>query len=276
MKQKIRQIGASTAQVSKEVSPDSLIKIELLFGEQVEVLEEGERTKIRTVNNDAYEGYLGARHLVDAFDATHRVSVRSAPNYYSAHFKNPKEGEPLYFNSLVRITESKDTPEGVMHKLEGGGWIFASHLVEKTHPAVDYVEECLKFLGDSYGYERRGALIDCSTLVQAGCVAAGIECPYDVKSGEMERLGESVEFTSDLSNLRRGDLVFWTESKKEGHIASHVAVMVDAVNALHVTIASPYRKALIQPVLDIARDQAHEHNGSVTTVRRFSNYSSHL
>ena len=268
----IRQIGTSTAQVSKEISKDSLIKIELLFGEQVEVLEEGERTKIRTVNKDAYEGYLDAHHLVTSFDTTHRVSVRSAPTYYSSYFKNPQEAEPLYFNSLVRVVDNKETAEGLMHKIEGNGWVFATHLVEKTHRAADYVEECLKFLGDSYGYERRGALIDCSTLVQAGCIASGIECPYDVISGEMEKLGEPVEYTSDLSNLRRGDLVFWTKSKKEGHIASHVVVMLDVVNALHVTIADPYRKALIQPVLDIAHDQAHEHNGSVTMVRRFPDY----
>ena len=269
MDSKLKQIGTSTTQVSKEISADSLIKIELLFGEQVEVLEEGERTKIRTVNSDAYEGYLDAHHLVDCFENTHRVSVRSAPTYYTASFKNPTEGEPLYLNSLVRVVDSKETPEGLLHKLEGNGWVFASQLVEKTHRAADYVEECLKFLGDSYGYERRGALIDCSTLVQAGCIAVGIECPYDVKSGQMEKLGEEVPLREELDNLQRGDLIFWTQDK-----GSHVVIMINEKECLHATIANPYRKALVQPLSEVVHDQARDNNGPITGVRRFPQYGS--
>lgn len=263
------QIRNSTAQVSRELSPNSLIKIELLFGEQVEALEEkGERVKTRTTNNDAYEGYMDARHLVTPFETTHRISVRSATFYHEADFKNPIEGEPLYFNSLVKIEESTETPQGLMHKVVGGGWLFDTHIVPKEYIAPDFVEECMKFLGTSYGYERRGALIDCSTLVQAGCIATGRECPYDVKSGDMEKLGEPVELTEDLANLQRGDLVFWTEGK-----GSHVVIMVDSENGLHATIADPYRKCFIQPVKDVAKDQLKTGDGPITAIRRFADYA---
>lgn len=269
MESKLAQIGSSTVQTSKEPAFTSLIEIELLFGEQVEVIEEvGERVKIRTINKDAYEGYVGSRHLVAPFDTTHRVSVRAATVYHEADFKNPIEGEPLYFNSLVKIEESTETPQGLMHKITGSGWLFDTHLVPKEHVAPDFVEECMKFLGTSYGYERRGALIDCSTLVQAGCIATGRECPYDVKSGDMEKLGEPVELTEDLSNLQRGDLVFWTEGK-----GSHVVIMVDSENCLHATIADPYRKCFIQSVKDVASDQIKSKDGPITAIRRFPDYA---
>jgi cell wall-associated NlpC family hydrolase len=173
----------------------------------------------------------------------------------------------LYFNSLIAVEESAETPEGLMHKVRGSGWVFDTHLRNIGYRAPDFLAECLKFLGTQYGYEKRGALIDCSTLVQAGCIAAGIACPYDVKTGEMEKLGEPVDTTPDFANLMRGDLVFWTQDK-----GSHVAIMVDETNCLHATIANPYRKALIQPLMDVAHNQARDHNGPITSVRRFPDY----
>jgi cell wall-associated NlpC family hydrolase len=267
----LKQIGTSAVQVTKELAPESLIKIELLFGDRVHVLEqEGERVKVRTDDMDAYEGYMDAADLVDVFAPTHRVSVISAPIYHTPNFKNPQE-KPLYFNSQIKVVESKETSEGLMHKLEGSGWIFDVQIRDIAHNAPDFLAECLKFLGISYGYERRGGLIDCSTLVQAGCVAAGIECPYDVKSGRMEDLGEAVEHDSDLSSLRRGDLVFWTQEK-----GSHVAIMVDETNALHATTADPHHKTLIQPLAQIAIEQARDGNGPITKVRRFPDYKPSL
>jgi hypothetical protein len=208
---------------------------------------------------------MKAVDLVEPFEPTHRVNVRFAPTYCEPNFKNPAPSEPLYFNSLVAIEKSRETPEGVMHKLKGSGWVFDSQLCAADYRAPDFLVECLKFLDSSYGYEKRGALIDCSTLVQAGCSAAGIPCPYDVKSGEMEKLGEPVEYAADFSNLKRGDLVFWTKDK-----GSHVVIMIDERNCLHATIA--HRKCLIQPLTTVIEEQARDNNGPITSVRRFPNY----
>lgn len=265
------QVVTSTAHLNPEPSDGARIKIEMLFGERVEILEDmGEWLRVRTLLCD-YEGYTRREHFGECIEPTHRVSERTAPVYNEPYFKNPIR-EPLYFNSLVTVTESKTTEEGLMHKVERVGWIFASQLCDATYQAPDYVAECLKFLGTQYGYEKRGSTIDCSTLVQAGCIAAGIACPYDVKSGDMDKLGEPVEPASDLSNLKRGDLVFWTESKMEGRIASHVVIMVDGTNCLHATIEGPHRKAFIQPLAEVAADQAHFHGGSITAVQRFPDY----
>lgn len=264
----LKQVATSRAQVSKEPSESALIKIELLFGERVHVLgSDGDWTNVATDDQDRYEGFLRANVLVEPFDATHRVNVVATPVYATPSFKNPVQSEPLYYNSRVAIEQSNETSEGRMHKLVGSGWVFDSHLCAIDYVAADFVEECIKFLGIPYGYEKRGGLIDCSTLVQAGCSAAGIQCPYDVKSGEMEKLGKPVEFDSTFSNLRRGDLVFWTKDK-----GSHVVIMVDSENCLHATIA--HRKCLIQPLARVIEEQARDHNGPVTSVRRFPDYAS--
>lgn len=261
------QVITSRAHLYPEPTESSRLKIEMLFGERAEILgSERGWTKARTMLG-GYEGYVKTETLGALLEPTHRVSERIAPMYAEPYFKAPLSTEPLYFNSLVTVEEQKDSDEGLMHRIAGYGWVFDTHLRPIGYRAPDFVDECLKFLGTSYGYEKRGALIDCSTLVQAGCIAAGIECPYDVKTGAMETLGELVETDATFSNLRRGDLVFWTKDK-----GSHVAIMVDEVNCLHATIADPYRKALIQPLKDVAHDQARNNNGPITSVRRFPDY----
>jgi hypothetical protein len=266
MENSLMQIGVPSTQINKEPSDVALIKIELLFGEHVRVLGyEGDWAHVKTHDQDSYDGYMDKADLVDPFEPTHRITVRFAPVYVEPNFKNPSPSAPLYFNSVVTVEESLETPEGLMHKLRGAGWVFDSQLCAIDHRAPDFLLECLKFMDASYGYEKRGAFIDCSTLVQAGCIAAGIPCPYDVKSGEMEKLGEAVELTPDLSNLKRGDLVFWTRDK-----GSHVVLMVDGKNCFHATIA--HKRALIQPLATVIEEQARDNNGPVTAIRRFRDY----
>jgi hypothetical protein len=261
------QCVVSRTDLKSEPLETSRLKIEILFGERIRVLEsEGPWSRAVTVLGE-YEGYVRTAHFGEPYPPTHRVNERVAVLYNEPNFKNPTSVEPLYFNALVHVEESKETPEGGMHRLRYAGWVFDSQLKPVEYRAPDFLEECLKFLGSPYGYERRGALIDCSTLVQAGCIAAGIDCPYDVKTGDMAKLGEPVRFTEDFSNLERGDLVFWTQDK-----GSHVVVMLDRENCLHATIAHPYRKALIQPLAQVMIDQARDNNGPVTQVRRFPDY----
>ncbi len=269
-KNELRQVCVTSTHLQSEPTDAARIKIELLFGERVQVLEDcGEWLRVKTIIGD-YEGYLKSTHTGETFDATHRVCERAIPVHNEPYFKGASTLGPLYFNSLVTVEESQDTSEGLMHKLRGSGWVYDCHLSDINYKAPDFLEESLKFLGTSYGYEKRGTLIDCSTLVQAGCIAAGITCPYDVKSGEMETLGEAFDVNPDFSNLQRGDLVFWTKDK-----GSHVVIMVDERNCFHATTANPYHKALIQPLAEVIHDQARDNNGPITSVRRFPGYAKH-
>jgi len=228
----------------------------MLFGEPVELLgEEGEWAYVRTVLG-SYEGFVRTNELGAHVPHSHRVTERMGVLYDEPQFKDPAPDEPLYYNSLITIEDSRETPEGILYKVRGSKWIFDTHIREKEYRAPDFLQECLKFLGTAYGYEKRGALIDCSTLVQAGCIAAGIECPFDVKSGEMEQLGEAVDFKSDFSNLRRGDLVFWK---------GHMGVMLDETRLLH---ANAFHMAVVIEPLADAIARIEKVAGPVTSVKR--------
>ncbi|WP_428999256.1 C40 family peptidase, partial [Stenotrophomonas maltophilia] len=54
--------------------------------------------------------------------------------------------------------------------------------------------------------------LDCSGLVQTALEAAGVQAPRDSDMQE-KQLGDPLVLAPDLSNLRRGDLIFW-----KGHV----------------------------------------------------------
>jgi hypothetical protein len=272
----ISRVGASSTGLYLEPSEFSDIQTEVLFGEMVTIESIDNSWARVTTTLDAYQGYVNVLDLIrDDYPATHRVSEVVVPVYSRSSFKWPMGGRPLntntggrelYMNSLVRVTEEAETPEGRMAKMEYG-WIFSDQIQPVEYKAPDFVAECMKFLGCSYEWAARSrSLVDCSAMIQAGCIAAGIPCQRDSRP-QSRTLGESIDYAPDFSDLVRGDLAFWTEGK-----GCHVVVMVDSVHCLHASIVMP-RRVVIQPLTDVVRDQARDGNGSITGVRRIPGYT---
>ena len=99
--------------------------------------------------------------------------------------------------------------------------------------------------------------LDCSGLLQLALAACGIPCPRDTDMQE-QALGSALAHPHELTQLRRGDLLFW-----KGHVAivRDEATLVHA-NAHHMAVAFE----AIAP--SIARIRAA--GGEVTSVRRLA------
>ncbi|HRQ61788.1 MAG TPA: C40 family peptidase, partial [Alphaproteobacteria bacterium] len=83
-------------------------------------------------------------------------------------------------------------------------------------------ETALKFAGTPYLWGgRTGYGIDCSGLVQAALLAAGIACPRDTK--DQIHIGKDVASTTPP---KRGELVFFER---------HVGIMVDNTRIFNAT-----------------------------------------
>ncbi|WP_164125943.1 C40 family peptidase, partial [Stenotrophomonas maltophilia] len=65
--------------------------------------------------------------------------------------------------------------------------------------------------------------LDCSGLVQTALEAAGVQAPRDSDMQE-KQLGDPLVLAPDLSNLRRGDLIFWK---------GHVGIMTSPADLIH-------------------------------------------
>ena len=91
------------------------------------------------------------------------------------------------------------------------GWqVPVVHLAPIKTRQPDFVAVAERFLSAPYLCGGKTSLgLDCSGLVQVALQAAGHTCPRD---SDMQEL--ALGTVSSLSQLRRGDLVFW-----KGHVA---------------------------------------------------------
>ena len=247
----LREVLDAQAPVRAAPSPDAPLLTEALSGERVSVYEQSEEGWCwGQLAGDGYVGWLPANALGRPGPApTHKVSALRTLVFPGLSIKLPPV-DALSFGCALAVART----EGDFAATRGG-FVPARHLALIDADEPDFVAVAERFLGVPYLWGGKTSLgLDCSGLVQLALTAAGIRCPRD--SDMQEALGIPVATTGDLSDLRRGDLVFW-----KGHvaIARDGKTLVHA-NAFHMAVA-------IEPAADaIARLRAM--GSEVTSVKR--------
>ena len=232
------EVNDPEAPLRRTPESDAPLDTEALMGERVTVYEiTDEGWAWGQLENDDYVGYLPASALVPpALTRSHKVSAVRTLAFPGPSIKLP----PLHglpFGARVEL----DRIEGAL-AFTSAGYIPYRHLVPVADKGSDFIAVAERFLGSPYLWGGKTSLgIDCSGLVQIALNACGHHCPRDTDMQEAG-LGQAVA----LSDLRRGDLVFW-----KGHvaIARDDATIIHA-NAFHMAVA-------IEPVAEaIARIRA--------------------
>lgn len=211
------------APMRKEPDPSVPLVTEALFGESVTVYEMTiEGWAWGQLDADGYVGWLPAEALAaPGAAATHKVRALRTPLFPGPSIKLPPM-ELLSFGSRLTITGTRER----FAVTETGGFVFADHLAPLDVYEDDFVAVAARFLGAAYLWGGRSSLgLDCSGLVQVALNACGIASPRDTDMQEAA-LGNSIAFSGDLGELRRGDLVYWP---------GHVGIVEDADTLLHAT-----------------------------------------
>src|SRR5919197_6302558 len=207
--EEVYEVIDATAPLRQAPSPDAPLDTEALKGERVIVYETQEGWARGKLVADGYAGFLPASALgAPGAPLTHKVAALRTLVFPGPSIKLPPlEALPLGSRLAVARTE------GVFAITAAGGYLPARHLVAIDEMETDFVAVAERFLGAPYLWGGKTSLgLDCSGLVQVALNAAGRPCPRDSDMQEAA-LGRPVAPAEDLSNLQRGDLVFW-----DGHV----------------------------------------------------------
>ena len=226
----VREVIDPQAPVRRSPSPDAALDTEALKGERVVVEETSPEGWCRgRLEADGYAGWLPTNALAAPGPAaSHKVAVPRTLVFPGPSIKLPPlEGLSLGCRlAVARIEE----PFAVTHS---GGYVPARHLARIDTFASDPVAVAEAFLHVPYLWGGKTALgLDCSGLVQVALTACGVPCRRD-SSMQAAALGVALSPARVLSDLRRGDLLFWK---------GHVAMVRDRdtlihANAFHMAVA---------------------------------------
>jgi len=236
----------------------SPLDTELLFGETFTVYERREGWVWGQSGRDDYVGYVSAQDLRPGVEPpTHSVGVLRTYLFPEPDLKRPPT-DILSLNAKLRVAEEVAGNGGPYARLETGGYVVARHLRKAGEAAADFAGAAEMFLGAPYLWGGKTSIgLDCSGLVQMAAEACGITCPRDADMQEAA-LGEALNNPEDLSQVRRGDLIFWK---------GHVGIAVDPARMIHANATA--MATSIDTIADFAARIAGS-EGPVTSLKRLT------
>ncbi|NRG46328.1 C40 family peptidase [Bacillus sp. CRN 9] len=234
-------LSTLTYETSLDLCNSNLVQSQLLYGEEVIVIEEKEdwvhvlvQSQASSKNKQGYPGWIPSRQLRQREGWSinkSRVAVIRAKKA-KILLDNKQELLLSYLTILPVIAEEQasvivQTPEGTGILNSGDVSICESISEQPKGNGADIVQAAEQFLGlpylwggmSSYGY-------DCSGLSYAACKANGYIIPRDAH--DQAAAGEKVE----LTQLLPGDLLFFAYEEGKGSL-HHVGIYYGEGKLLH-------------------------------------------
>lgn len=222
---------------------------QLLWGETVQVFETRKGVCFVQAARDGYVGYVMAAHLGAEAEMTHRVAVPGTHLYPRPDIK-AADTIWLSFGSRLRVVSGS----GDFFETDQGYFVPKPHLRPLKAYFSDPVTVAQMHFGVPYLWGGNSTLgIDCSGLVQAALLAAGIACPGD-SDLQQQALGHALP---PKTPPMRGDLFFWR---------GHVAMAVDSDTLIHAN--AHHMAVAYEPISEAINRIANSGGGPVTAHRR--------
>lgn len=218
---------SGAASMCDRPSDEAGLETEVLFGEQVEILQCRNGFTHARLATDGYEGWMRTADLLDIGDTDpyQTISRITVPLVHVTARADVKSGSLMRLSMGAVIGVLEDNGEWVQIALPCGpsghtGFIPSCAI---ANSALDYVYAAESFVGAPYLWGGRTAAgLDCSALVQLALQTVGIACPRN--SGDQKNWALGKGAAVDIDDLARGDVLFWP---------GHVAICQSASSMLH-------------------------------------------
>jgi len=219
------RICHSTTVVKLEPNHHCQASSELLFGESVQILEQGSQWhKVRS-KRDQYEGYIETASCELAeVKITHWVSCRSTLIFSEPNIKSPVVRRIPFGSELSIKSVSTNTD---FYNTHDGGFVWSAHcLTTDTFLRPSVVQVAIShYLQAPYLWGGRSPDgCDCSGMIQMVVRACGIDLPRDSIDQE-QHLNSVIDY--DLRAAE--DIVFWP---------GHVGILETPDSLVHATAHS--------------------------------------
>ena len=196
--------------VTAEPRADLPLETEVLFGEEMDILERRQGYARIRLTTDGYVGWVPITATEHSGDMpTHRITATSVfalsqPKMTSSSLMR------LDMGAQISILSSADGWHRIALPDAREGYVPAHAACPVDQMQDDYVAVAERFIGAPYLWGGRSAGgLDCSALVQLSLQAVGVDAPRN-SGDQLAWVGSRFnELADGPSTAGRGDLVFW-------------------------------------------------------------------
>jgi len=257
MEQTFAICRVAVAPIRASSSDQAEITTQLLFGDQVEVLEKAEPWwRIRNAY-DEYEGWIDFKQLTEISEAEYERPHATLVPLGALNKVIGADGSAYYLAASSNLPSYKD---GICELgKEKFQVLFQPLSLPEQVTAVSLMESALFFQNAPYLWGGRTLFgIDCSGYVQAVFKLGGITLKRD--ASQQAEQGETVNF---LPETQTGDLAFFDNA--DGKII-HVGIMLNANQIIHAS-----GKVRIDPIDDqgIYNPELGRYSHKLRIIKRF-------
>lgn len=211
----------SIAPIRAEASDESEIVTQLLFGDYVEVKEQGQPWIKIYFPKDNYEGYMDFKQLF--YISSEEYENDSNKKHQVVNNGVLSINGPL---GIQQIIAGSSLPN-----LNGNQFGFAQQNFQLNEPLValkdSFIETALRYLNTPYLWGGKGIFgIDCSGLIQVVAKIHGIDLPRD--ASQQVHIGTSIDF----KDVQIGDIMYFINAKGTVH---HVGIVIKTNEIIHAS-----------------------------------------